>query len=178
MVEFHLVAALVAGLAATVVMTVMMNAAKAAGMTNMPPMPLVMGSMMSGNRRTATGIGAMMHFVVMGTVIFGLGYTVLFTVFDNDAWWLGMVIGLVHGLVVGAMAMPMMPSVHPRMERDATSRGLSGGATVTERAGEVRVAAPGMLGSRWGQMTPIGILMGHAIYGVVLALVYGWVAGG
>ncbi len=133
MVEFRVLAALVAGFGPTVVMTVMMNGAKASGMDeHMPPMSLVMGAMMSGNRRTATGIRAMMHFVVMGTVIFGLTYAVLFTVFDNDAWWLGMFIGLMHGLIVGAVAMPMMPSVHPRMERDATSRSLSGGATVTE----------------------------------------------
>ena len=79
-------------------------------------------------------------------------FQLLAALVDNDAWWLGMFIGLMHGLVVGAMAMPMM---HPRMERDAISRSLSGGATVAE-AGEVRLAATGMLGSRWGKMTDTG----------------------
>lgn len=54
MVEFDLLAALAGGLVATVVMTAMMETAKRAGMTDMPPMPLVMGSMMSGDRKTAT----------------------------------------------------------------------------------------------------------------------------
>ncbi len=41
MVEFRLLAALVAGFGPTVVMTVMMNGAKASGMTNTcPPCPL------------------------------------------------------------------------------------------------------------------------------------------
>jgi hypothetical protein len=44
MVEFNLVAGLIAGFVGTVVMTLLMNASKAAGMTNMPPMPLVMGN--------------------------------------------------------------------------------------------------------------------------------------
>lgn len=84
--ELDVVGALVAGFAGTVVMSLLMNGAKAAGMTNMPPMPLVTGSMMSGDRKKATAIGAMVHFVVMGTVVFGLAYAALFTAFDHDAW--------------------------------------------------------------------------------------------
>lgn len=34
------------------------------------------------------------------------------------------------------------------------------------------LAAPGVLGSRWGGMTPVGLLMGHVAYGIVAALVY------
>lgn len=173
MVEFDVVAGLVAGLVGGVVMTLMMNGAKAAGMTNMPPMPLVMGSMVSGERKTAMAMGAVAHFIVMGTVVFGLAYAALFTAFDNDAWWVGLAIGVVHGLVVGVMAMPMMPKMHPRMDDDATA--LPGAETVTETPGGLRVAAPGLLGSRWGGMTPVGLIMGHAVYGVVVALVYQWV---
>jgi Asp-tRNA(Asn)/Glu-tRNA(Gln) amidotransferase A subunit family amidase len=50
--ELDVVGALIAGFAGTVVMSLLMNGAKAAGMTNMPPMPLVAGSMMSGDRMT------------------------------------------------------------------------------------------------------------------------------
>lgn len=80
---------------------------------------------------------------------------------------------MAHGLVVGVVAMPMMPKMHPRMEDD--THDLSGGETVTEGAGGLRVAAPGLLGSRWGGMTPLGLVMGHAVYGLVVALVYQWI---
>lgn len=61
MVEFDLLAALAGGLVATLVMTAMMQMAARAGMTDMPPMPLVMGSMVTGDRKTATAIGGMLH---------------------------------------------------------------------------------------------------------------------
>lgn len=176
MVELDIVGALIAGFVGTVVMSLLMNGSKAAGMTDMPPMPLVMGSMVSGERKTAMGIGAVLHFIVMGTVVFGLAYAALFTALDDDSWWTGLVIGVVHGLVVGAMAMPMMPRMHPRMD-DATGGGPAGGNTVVETAGGVRVAAPGLLGRRWGGMTPVGLVMGHAVFGLVVALVYRWVTG-
>lgn len=133
--------------------------------------------MVSGTPKTAMGIGAMVHVIGMGAVVFGIGDRALFSAFDNDAWWLGATIGMVHGLKVGAMAMPMMPLVHPRMEGDGSSAGLSGGQTVSEGAGDLRLAAPRVLGSRWGRMTPVGILMGHVLYGTVLILVYGWGTG-
>jgi hypothetical protein len=178
MVDFEIWPALLAGFLGTVTMTVMMNMAKAAGMTNMPPMPLVMGSMMTGDKKKAMALGSMAHFVVMGTVVFGTVYAALFTAFDNDGWWVGALIGLAHGLLVGLMAMPMMPTMHPRMERELVSVGGRDETqtVVTDHTGEVHVAAPGVLGSRWGGMTPVGLVMGHVIYGVVVALVYTWVA--
>ena len=52
------VLALGAGFVATVVMSAMMKMASAAGMTHMPPMPLVTGAMFSGYRDTATKIAS------------------------------------------------------------------------------------------------------------------------
>ncbi len=51
-----------------------------------------------------------------------------------------------------------------------------GGAVAVDDRGEVEVAAPGILGKNWGAMTPVGFIMGHAVYGLVLALVYSAVA--
>ena len=63
--------------------------------------------------------------------------------------------------------MPMMPAMHPRMTADAQPPG-----PVDTTAGQVRLAAPGLLGSHWGGMTPIGLVLGHIVYGLVVALVY------
>lgn len=178
MVEFELVAALAAGFVATVVMTAMMQMSAMTGMTNMPPMPLVTGSMLTGDRSAANKLGAAIHFVMMGTIMFGLAYAALFTAFDDQAWWVGALIGIAHGLLVGLVFMPMMPSVHPRMSRELVSAGSSSerGTAGSSGDGEVQLTAPGFFGKDWGGMTPIGLLMGHAVYGIVIAVVYGWLA--
>jgi hypothetical protein len=178
MVEFDLLAALAGGLVATLVMTAMMQMATRGGMTDMPPMPLVLGSMVSGDRKTATTIGGLLHFVMMGTVVFGIVYGSLFTAFDDDSWWVGLLIGVVHALIVGVMFMPMMPKMHPRMSVQPVGAGTpdDGRTVAVDDRGEVTVAAPGVLGKNWGAMTPAGFVMGHAVYGLVLALIYGAVA--
>lgn len=174
MVEFDLVAALIGGFIGTLVMTAMMMASKKAGMSDMPPMPLVMGSMMSGDRKKAMAIGGVIHLIVMGTIVFGIAYGLLFTAFDNDAWWVGALIGAVHGIVVGAVFMPMMPSMHPRMSENLVGAGARGASqtVATDANADVEVAAPGMMGSSWGGMTPVGLVMGHVVYGIVVALLY------
>jgi hypothetical protein len=174
MVEFDLAGALVGGFVASVVMTALMTMARQAGMTDMPPMPLVIGSMLSGNRARAMSMGAIAHLVVMGTVVFGIVYGLLFSAFDSDAWWVGTLIGVAHGLIVGVVFMPMMPAMHPRMPGELVAAGTAPapGTVATDDRGGLRIAAPGMLGRNWGGMTPVGLVMGHAVYGLVLALVY------
>lgn len=164
---FEVVPALVAGLAATLVMSAMMRMAASAGMTRMPPMPLLMGSMMTGEPRQAQRLGAMLHYVVMGTVVFGLLYATLFTWFDSTSVLTGVAIGAVHGLVVGAMAMPMMPAMHPRMSAS------SEGPPADTSSGIVSLSAPGFFASNWGSMTGVGIVAGHVVYGLIAALLYG-----
>lgn len=174
---FDWIAALVAGFVATVVMDLLMTMAASAGMTRMPPMSLISGSMMSGNRRAAWAIGAMVHFVVMGAVVFGLIYAALFAVFGiaaSAAWWVGAIVGLVHGLLVGTMAMPMMPAMHPRMEIQAA--GAGGPPTVSDQPGGLRLSAPGFMGKDWGGMTPMGVVVGHVVYGIVLGFIYALLA--
>lgn len=97
-----------------------------------------------------------------------------------------LVSGLVATLVMSAMMqmsasarmtkMPPMPAMHPRMSRRLVPAGGSddGSTVVTGAGGELELRAPGVLGKEWGAMTPVGLLMGHAVYGVVLALLYGW----
>lgn len=161
--EFVLWAALVAGFVATLVMTTMIKMSAAAGMTEMPSFELMTGSMMSGDEKTAKTIGAFIHYVMMGTVVFGILYALLFQALDSTTWLTGLAIGVVHGVVVGIVFMPMMPAMHPRM----------GGAVAADQRGVgIRLSSPGVMGKNWGSMTPMGVLMGHAVYGIVLALVY------
>lgn len=174
---FDWIAALVAGFVATVVMDVLMTMAKGMGVTRMPPMSLITGSMMAGSRGAAWAMGAMAHFIIMGAVVFGFIYAALFMALGIQAaaaWWVGALIGLVHGLLVGGMAMPMMPAMHPRMERQTA--GTGGSQTVSDHGGGLRLSAPGLMGKDWGGMTPMGVVVGHVVYGVVLGLVYAVIA--
>lgn len=170
--SFEVLPALAAGLVGTVVMSVMMQMAGSMGLTRMPPMHLVVGSMMSGDPQKASRIGIMLHYVLMGTVVFGFVYGALFAAFDESSVATGATIGLVHGLVVGLMGMPMMQAIHPRMSTGPSA----GGAVVTVETGQVMLSAPGFFGSRWGGMTPVGMIVGHVVYGAVVALVYSWLA--
>jgi hypothetical protein len=48
--------------------------------------------------------------------------------------------------------------------------------SVGETHGQIDITAPGVRGKIWGDMTPAGSVIGHAIYGLVLALIYGCLA--
>jgi uncharacterized membrane protein YagU involved in acid resistance len=170
--EFSLLGALVAGLVATLVMSPLMRMASAMGMTQMPPMPLVTGAMISGDRRTAVSAGIAIHYVMMGTVVFGLIYAVIFAAAGSASVLTGLLVGLVHAVVVGAMAMPVMPAMHPRMGHQPVTVGAGVGQPDT---GEVQLSSPGFFGVRWGAMTPMGLVIGHLVYGLVVALVYQWI---
>jgi len=108
---------------------------------------------------------------MMGTVVFGVAYALMFDAAGSSSPATGLVVGLAHGVLVG-LIMPVMPMMHPRMERSLVTVGAGSGTVGRTPDGEVRLAEPGFFGRGWGAMTPFGILMGHAVFGVVLALVY------
>ena len=154
--QFELVPALVAGFVGTAAMTMMMIMGKSMGMTTMD-IALIAGGMMAKDERRARILGNFVHWIVMGTVVFGIVYALLFQALDSAGVVPGLVIGIVHGLVVGAMAMPMMGAIHPRMQPLADGFHLD---------------SPGFMGVSYGRGTPVGLIAGHAIYGLVVALVY------
>ncbi len=170
MVTFDVLAALVAGLIGAVAMTAMMQAAGAMGMTKMPGMALIQGTMVTGEAAKARRIGLVTHVVMMGTIVFGLGYAALFVAFDDASALTGVLIGVAHGVVAG-VAMAMMGSMHPRMDPPPAG---GNDDVVTATAGEVRIVEPGLFAKNYGPMTPIGLVAGHVVYGLVVALVYGW----
>ena len=156
MVEFQIGPALVAGFVGTIAMTAVMMMGRARGMTSMD-MPLMIGGMLTGDESKARRLGMIVHVLMMGSVVFGTVYGLLFTALDSDAALTGLVIGVVHGLVFGLMVLPMMPALHPRMKVSANGFHLE---------------KPGMLGVSYGKGTGVGIVMAHAVYGLVVALVY------
>ncbi len=142
--DFELVPALIAGLTGTVAMTAMMMMGKSMGMTSMD-IALITDGMMTDDEAKARKVGMMIHIVMMGTIVFGIAYTLLFQAFDSTSAATGLLIGAIHGIVVGAMAMPMMGVIHPRMQ--AAGQGVS---TLTPPGSWVSSTARAPLqGSSW-----------------------------
>ena len=118
----------------------------------MPKMDIVslLGSMFSAKSNQA--LGWMMH-VMMG-VVFALIYAFLWSLGIGTATWMGgLIFGAVQWLIVG-MVMGMMPMMH-----------------VGIKSGEIN--APGLwMTNNGGLMAFMGGLIGHMIFGIVIALVY------
>jgi hypothetical protein len=104
----------------------------------------------------------------MGTIVFGIGYAAIFAAIGEAGWLTGLWIGLIHGVIAGVF-MKMMGSTHPKME--AVSN-FAGDETWRHDAGGIHIAKPGLFGKNYGKMTPVGLLMGHAVLGLVVGLVY------
>jgi hypothetical protein len=142
--------AVVAGIIGTIVITVVMAMSPKMGM---PKMDIVgmLGSMFNPEGNRTLGMG--MH-LMMG-VVFAIIYALLWNAGIGTVGlvW-GAIFGVVHWLIAGAM-MGGMPMMHA---------GIKAGT----------VNAPGLfMLHNGGVMAFMGGLMGHIIYGLVVALVYG-----
>ncbi len=144
----NLLNAVIAGLVSTVVFTTVLMMAPKMGMPKMDIVGLL-GSMFG---RPNQALGWMMH-LMMG-VIFALIYAFLWSNGIGAATWTGgLIFGAVHWLIAG-LVMGMIPMMHA---------GIKSGA----------VQAPGLwMTNNGGAMAFMGGLVGHMIFGVVVALVY------
>lgn len=139
------IAAIIAGLAATAVMTALIYLGPMMGMPRMD-MVGMLGTMVSPDQRVAYPLGTVIHFV--DGAIIALIYALLWSRGLGDPTWIwGLVFGAVHG-VIAIAALPMMLRIHPRPPA------ISPSMTVI-----------------------VGMMMGHLVYGLLVALVYPAVAG-
>ncbi len=146
----NIIGAIVAGIAGTLVMSMIMIMAPRMGMPRMDIVGLL-GTMFS--KKGSTALGWVMH--LMNGAIFAILYGLLWAAGAGSATWIwGLAFGAVHWLVVG-MIMGMVPMMHA---------GVKAGT----------VTAPGLyMTDSGGTMSFVGGLAGHLVYGLVVALVYG-----
>jgi hypothetical protein len=141
--------AIIAGMAGTVVISIILLMAPRMGM---PEMDIVgmLGTMF--NKEGSPTLGWIMHFM-MG-IIFAVIYAALWTAgigAPTPLW--GLIFGAVHWLFSGLM-MGVVPMMHAGV-----------------RAGTVE--APGIfMSNSGGVMAFMGGLIGHMLYGLTVALVY------
>jgi len=150
----HVHSILLWGLIATVALTTIMQGSFGFGLSRLS-LPLLAGTVCTGNRRWANILGVLIY-VVVGW-IFAYFYLVIFQGFGYANAWLGALVGLAHGLFVLVVLLPLLPQFHPRMasEYDAPSEGR-------------RLEPPGFLGMNYGVQTPVVALIGHTTYGAIL----------
>jgi hypothetical protein len=146
------------GFVATVLLSTVMAGSQGLGYTRMS-IPFLLGTMVTPDRDRAMLVGVLMHLV--NGWAFAVVYALAFESWQQATWWLGALIGLVHGLFVLTVGMPIVPAMHPRM--------------VSEYFGPTpnrRLQPPGFLALNYGRRTPVVSLAAHLLYGAILGAFY------
>lgn len=146
------------GFVATVVLTGLMSLSQARGLTRMN-VPYMLGTMVTDDRDRAKVAGFGLHF--LNGWIFASIYAAAFQSWGRATWWLGAMIGMVHSLFVLFVAMPWLPSMHPRMATEEQ------GPTPTRQ-----LEPPGFMAMHYGARTPVSLILTHLLYGSILGAFY------
>lgn len=142
------------GFGATVLLTIIMSISKPLGFTRMD-IPFLLGTMFTANRNKAPFYGLISHIIIGW--IFAFIYAFAFELSGIKSWWLGLLIGFVHGLFVLSAGLQIISSFHPRMAHPHQ------GPTPTKQ-----LQPPGFFALNYGRQTPAISLIAHLIYGAVL----------
>ncbi len=146
------------GFAATIIVTTIMYASQALGYSRMS-FPFMLGTIFTADRDRAQTLGFISHFIA-GWILAFL-YALVFESLHSASWWLGMGIGLIHGLFVLIVIMWVLPYGHPRMASEHY------GPDPTHM-----LEPPGFLALNYGRRTPLFALLAHLAYGGVLGGFY------
>lgn len=146
------------GFAATIILTTLTLAGQSLGLTRID-IPFIIGTMFTADRDRAKVVGYAVH--LFNGWIFAIVYALFFENVHVATWWFGASIGLVQGIVVVVVLLPLLPGIHPRMVSD------SRGPEPTRL-----LEPPGFLTMNYGRGTPIITILVHAIYGAILGAFY------
>ena len=144
------------GFASTTILTTMLRGSQALGLTRMD-IPLVLGLAFTANRDRAKAYGFFIH--LLNGWLFAFVYWGFFTYLTVATWWLGALLGALHGLFVLIIMLPALPGVHPRMASDAR------GPEPTRE-----LEPPGFLALNYGRRTPSVTVLAHIAYGAILGV--------
>lgn len=145
---------LVWGFVATVSMTTMLGVAQGLHYTRMN-LPLILGTIVSGNLDRANRVGYVLHFVIGWAQAYA--YLLIFWSAGAATWYGGALLGVLHALFLLAVALPYVPSIHPRMASENR-----------QPQPTALLEPPGFFGLHYGAGTPLATLAAHAVYGAVL----------
>jgi len=118
-------------------------------------LPFLFGTFFTGNRARAICVGFIAY--VVGGWVFTFFYFLFFASIQRANWWLGALLGFLHGMFLLTCGLPLLPFAHPRMasEHDGPRR-------------TYLIEPPGFLGLNYGRRTPLTTLLGQTVYGSTL----------
>jgi hypothetical protein len=146
------------GFVGTIVLTTLLSGSQGLGLTRMS-LPYMLGTMFTPDRDLAKIIGTLFHLFNGWWLAFI--YAAAFHSWGVATWWSGAGVGLVHGLFVLVVVMPLLPGLHPRMASEQR------GPTPTRQ-----LEPPGFLALHYGRRTPLVTLVAHVVYGAILGTFY------
>ncbi len=146
-------AVLLWGLVATALMTTILQGSQGLGLSRLS-LPFLFGTFVTAKRGLAVLVGSLIY--LCGGWAFAVLYFLIFASLGLASWWLGALIGALHGLFL-LVSLPAMAQLHPRVasEYDAPSM-------------EPKLEPPGFMGLNYGNQTPLTTLLGQVVYGAVL----------
>lgn len=149
---------LIWGFAATFVLTTVILIGQSLGWTRID-VPFIIGTMVTTDRDRAKALGYLLHTI--NGWWFAIVYALFFQQLHRATWWLGLSFGVLQGFVVIVALFPLLPGIHPRMVSD------SRGPEPTRL-----LEPPGFLVTNYGRMTPLIMVVAHALYGLTLGTFY------
>lgn len=149
---------LVWGFVASALMATVLEGSQFLGLSRLS-LPFVFGTFVTDQRHRAMLLGFVLYLA--GGWLFAALYYLLFADIGMATWWLGAMIGLLHGAFLLTVFLPMLPHVHPRMASEFDPP--SGGASLEP---------PGFAGLNYGRRTPLTTLFGQLCYGAILGAGY------
>ena len=142
------------GFVATITTSAVMSISQSLGWSRLS-IPFLIGTMITGDRHTANVVGFL--FYMIGGWLFAFVYYLLFASIQELSWLVGVGAGVVQGLFVLSVLLPLLPHLHPRM------------ATAYDGpTSERRLEPPGFLGLHYGFHTPLVTIVAHVAYGAIL----------
>ena len=150
--------ALAGGVIGTLAMTTIIKTGTELGVTRMD-VALLLGTVVSANRRKARAIGYAFDFVL--GVAFAEAYGQFFAILGRSSWQLGALLGALHAVFTATVLVSvLLPAVHPRM------------ATADTAANKITlIEPPGFLMLNYGRGTMLVTLAGHIAYGALVGLI-------
>jgi len=148
-------AALAGGFVGTLVLTTTLRMANELGLTRID-LPFLLGTAVSRDRARAKALGYLLHLAA--GELFALIYYAIFAATDSSGWWLGALLGVLHGIASAtALVNILLPVVHPRM-----------GSELSAADSSPLLEPPGFLMLNYGRGTPIATLLAHLAYGAIV----------
>jgi hypothetical protein len=142
------------GLLATTAMTTILEASQGFGFSRLS-LPFLFGTFFTGDRHRAILVGFVAY--VIGGWVFAFFYFLFFASIQRANWWLGALLGVLHGIFLLVCFLPLLAYAHPRMasEHDGPRKTFM-------------LEPPGFLALNYGYRTPLTTLLAQAVYGATL----------